>query len=361
MSTNTTNYNIVKPDLNETADIGVINSNMDIIDSALTPTADPAQVPTGLSGKLSQWVSWIANRIKAITGKTNWYDAPSKTLEDLNTHLSDNTHHVPYAVATGAANTYVVTLNPTSITYVDGMAICVKINVASTGASTLNVNGLGAKAIKDSLGNAITSGGLKANTPYTMRYEATSGNFILQGKGGGGNATADKLLSPYTATVDTGQITGTMVDQGSKTFTPSGSQQTAAVGYYSSITVNSIPLTAGDILLASSDAKHTCSTVTFTQAKKFTIHGNGTIRFKVNGYNSYNSGYLKVLKNGVLYDTAKSVGTTVTTFTFDIPVNDGDTIEVYGETDNAIYATEITNARVYVGLPPYTAPTIDVN
>lgn len=35
MATNTTNYNLVKPTLNETADIEVINSNMDIIDTNL--------------------------------------------------------------------------------------------------------------------------------------------------------------------------------------------------------------------------------------------------------------------------------------------------------------------------------------
>lgn len=101
--------------------------------------------------------------------------------DDFASHLADNTKHIPYAVATGSANTYAVTLSPAPTAYVDGMAICVKINVASTGASTLNVNGLGAKTILDSLGNAITSGGLKAGVPYTLRYNGT--NFIVQGKG----------------------------------------------------------------------------------------------------------------------------------------------------------------------------------
>lgn len=35
MATYTTNYNLVKPDLNETADIEVINDNTDIIDTQL--------------------------------------------------------------------------------------------------------------------------------------------------------------------------------------------------------------------------------------------------------------------------------------------------------------------------------------
>lgn len=122
-------------------------------------------------------------------------------------HLTDYVKHPGYATATGNANTYVVILSPAPTSYVDGMGIVVKINVASTGASTINVNNLGAINILDSLGNAITSGGLKANTPYTLRYNGTS--FIVQGKGGGGNAIASDLLLGKTATTDQGTIIGT--------------------------------------------------------------------------------------------------------------------------------------------------------
>jgi len=62
---NTTNYGLRKPDGIDTVDIGDFNYNADQIDSALTPTADPTQAPTGNAGKLVQWVGWIANRIKA--------------------------------------------------------------------------------------------------------------------------------------------------------------------------------------------------------------------------------------------------------------------------------------------------------
>ena len=47
MATSTTNYNLVKPDYNESADIEVINSNMDIIDEALN----------SLSNRISNTVS----------------------------------------------------------------------------------------------------------------------------------------------------------------------------------------------------------------------------------------------------------------------------------------------------------------
>jgi len=44
-------------------------------------TLDPAQAPTGNVGNLRQILSWFANRIKAIMGTTNWWDAPPMTLK----------------------------------------------------------------------------------------------------------------------------------------------------------------------------------------------------------------------------------------------------------------------------------------
>jgi hypothetical protein len=56
----------------------------EVVDAYLgNRTADPALVPAGLVGTLTQWFSWITNRIKAITGLTNWYDTPTTTLNAL--------------------------------------------------------------------------------------------------------------------------------------------------------------------------------------------------------------------------------------------------------------------------------------
>ncbi|WP_252255097.1 hypothetical protein [Clostridium sp. ZBS12] len=85
----------------------------------------------------------------------------------------------------------------------------------ATGNCNLNLNNYGAKNIKDSFGNIVNN--IKANIPYNLCYNGS--DFILQGKGGGGNATADKLLSGSTATVDRGLIVGTMQNQGTKTAT----------------------------------------------------------------------------------------------------------------------------------------------
>jgi hypothetical protein len=88
---NTTNYNLNKPEATENYSVDHQNQNMEIIDAALAPTADPLEAPSGNGpGKLVQWVGWFANLFKAITGKANWWEAPTKNLEEMNTTV--NTH-----------------------------------------------------------------------------------------------------------------------------------------------------------------------------------------------------------------------------------------------------------------------------
>ncbi|XWN51255.1 hypothetical protein L0P96_08435 [Anoxybacillus flavithermus] len=152
------------------------------------------------------------------------------SAEEFNAHLADNVSHVPYAVATGTANTYAVTLNPAPTAYVDGMAISVKIPVDSTGPSTLNVNGLGAKPLKKANGNDVTN--LKANGVYTFRYNASTGNFIIQGEGGSGNAQPSDVLSGKTFTNDAGEQVGTMVNRGAMIITPTTSDRPIPQGYH---------------------------------------------------------------------------------------------------------------------------------
>lgn len=64
-----------------------------------------------------------------------------------------------------------------------------------------------------------------------------------------GTAVAGNVLSGKTFINSTGStITGTMTNQGAKTFTPSASKQTSAAGYYSSVTCNAVAnLTAANI------------------------------------------------------------------------------------------------------------------
>ena len=89
MATKTTNYDLIKPAGTDTADITDINDNMNALDEILKPTISDATAPptTATSGLLATVLGWIANRIKAITGKSSWKTAPAVTLEDCNNHI----------------------------------------------------------------------------------------------------------------------------------------------------------------------------------------------------------------------------------------------------------------------------------
>ncbi|WP_407310903.1 glycine-rich domain-containing protein [Desulfosporosinus sp. SB140] len=287
----TTNFGLKKPDPTDAYDIGNENDNMDIIDAQIKANSDAVALkasinspaftgtPTGTTpivGDNSTKISTTAFVAAAIAALVNSSPAALDTLKeladalgddpnfattmtnalagkaaaaDLTSHLADDVKHVYYATAAGAANTYAVTLSPVPTSYVDGMGVSVKINVASTGASTINVNGLGAKPILDSLGNTITSGGLKAGLIYSMRYNSTTGNFIVQGKGGGGNATATQLLIGATATVDSGPITGNMPNNGALNLIPSGlASVPIPAGYTSGGSVAQVNVPAANVL-----------------------------------------------------------------------------------------------------------------
>lgn len=169
----TANYGLKKPEGNDTVDIDVINENMDTIDTKLK----------------------------------NNEDSMGNLQGNVNSHLADTAKHIGYAVTTNSGNAYSAAIpNLTALT--DGLQIRLKFNVTATGAITLNINNLGAKNVYDYYGNKVSDihGGFIAN----LAYNAVDGNFILQGKGGGGNATSADLLSGKTATVDGGQITGSM-------------------------------------------------------------------------------------------------------------------------------------------------------
>jgi hypothetical protein len=192
MSDLTTNLQLKKPLDNETADIAVINENMDKIDTAVAAKETPAGAQT---------------KVNALAGAGNTKTV-KEVADEVTAHKADYVRQPGYGTTAGSANTYTLTLNPALTSYAAGVGVTAKIHAANTGASTININGLGAKSILDSKGNAMTAGKLRLNGVYTLRYDGI--NFISQGEGGSGNAVASNLLSGKTASVDAGDIVGTM-------------------------------------------------------------------------------------------------------------------------------------------------------
>ena len=109
----------------------------------------------------------------------NW-DKVDTNAKDTNTKFDDiNKDYVRMpgvGVATASGNSYSISTDPAPTSYVDGIGVMVRIQSNSTGSATLNWNGLGAKALKNSSGEDVS---LKKNAIYFFRYSTATGNFIM--------------------------------------------------------------------------------------------------------------------------------------------------------------------------------------
>lgn len=85
-----------------------------------------------------------------------------------------------YATDTGAANAYAIAPSPALAAYADGQMVSFVAAHANTGASTLAVNALAAKAIVTNDGVALKANMILANGSYNAQYSTgLGGKFIL--------------------------------------------------------------------------------------------------------------------------------------------------------------------------------------
>ncbi len=146
------------------------------------------------------------------------------------------------------------------------------VGTASNGNCSLNLNNSGAVAIKDSNGNVVTN--MKANIPYNLCHNGS--DFILQGKGGGGNLIPKYLLAGYYGEGDNGRVDGAMVNRGAPTSNLNcGGVVNLQEGYY-----------AGGQIIANSLASQTSANATAAQilagysawVNGVNVNGNATVQ-----------------------------------------------------------------------------------
>jgi len=99
-------------------------------------------------------------------------------LNALNNHRHtgrdiDGEGALDYAVATGSANAYAIELTSTLDEYIEGMPIVFQANHDNTGAATLDVNELGAVAIKKNGGSALEAGDIVSGQVVTVVHDGT--------------------------------------------------------------------------------------------------------------------------------------------------------------------------------------------
>jgi|GEM_PF-2843614 len=101
-----------------------------------------------------------------------WVD----TVSPVN--LQDETY--VYAVDTGAANALVVSFTPAVLAYKDGQKFSIKVAARNTGATTINVDGLGLKDVRHTDDSVLLEGNLLPTKIYSFVYNATSAHFKVE-------------------------------------------------------------------------------------------------------------------------------------------------------------------------------------
>lgn len=134
----------------------------DIIDSSWNPNdeANTGVAPDGVQGGYAP--STVAPIIRAIRG------AVRRSYEQIN----------PIFTSTGSANAYALTYPIAPEKYSKGIIYAFWANHTNTGAATLNINGLGAKAITSSDKNALVASQILADTVVTVVYDGSAFRMI---------------------------------------------------------------------------------------------------------------------------------------------------------------------------------------
>lgn len=133
----------------------------------------------------------------------NLSDAVATAFAALPSDADLNNGTVNFGTDSGTANTYVVTLPRTPTGYVDGLRVVFTPLFSNTGASTVNVNGLGVKAIRLQDNTVTEPGTLVAGIPKTLIYGAALGNFFVEA-----NSVTSAMTAAAAAAASAGAAAG---------------------------------------------------------------------------------------------------------------------------------------------------------
>lgn len=95
-----------------------------------------------------------------------------------------------YAPDAQVSDSYAITLDPAPSAYATGQSFMFKANTANTGASSLNVNGLGAKTLKKQHDQDTATGDIEAGSIVEVVYDGTNFQIISILASGATDATA---------------------------------------------------------------------------------------------------------------------------------------------------------------------------
>lgn len=166
-----------------------------------SPNANP--IPMDFRGECNLWIPPNVS-YKYVFAAPNDTDPPSNPLWTVDNLVNSQLITLYGGVDVGTSNAYVINFVANFTAYSDGIVIYWIPSNNNTGASTINVNGLGPVAIVNQNGTPLTHDQLAANQVATIMYKGTG--FLLLSAG------TVLLAGSFTGTLAgmTTAITGTI-------------------------------------------------------------------------------------------------------------------------------------------------------
>lgn len=126
---------------------------------------------------------WIQPNVayKFVLAPSTDTDPPTHAIWTVDNIVNAQLITLYGGVDTGSTNAYVLNFTANFSAYTDGVVIYWVPSNANTGASTINVNGLGVVSVINQNGSALTAGQLVANQVAVIMYKG--GSFLLISSG----------------------------------------------------------------------------------------------------------------------------------------------------------------------------------
>lgn len=186
-----------------------------------------------------------------------------------------------YAVDTGAADAYVISLSPAITAYAAGQRFTFKATNANTGASTLNINTLGVKTIKKNSSVNLAVNDIIADQIVEVEYDGTNFQMLSQLGTQDNEFTTGDVKLTYKTTADSGYV---MADDGSIGNASSGASNRANADtedlytlFWDNMTDSECPVSSGRGANAAADfAANKTLTIPLTLGRALAIAGTGS-------------------------------------------------------------------------------------
>ena len=348
-------------DIVHPSDFNRIEGNIQSIESG-SRTLDPSQVPSGNTGSLRQLLDWFANRLKAITGESNWYDSPATTLAATKSHI-DATSGIHGATSSATANRIIIrdSAGRAKVAAPSASDDIARKDTVDAHANATSVHGATSSAtanriiIRDSAGRAKVAAP-SASDDIARKAEVDAVSSALNTHTGAtsgvhgatSSATANRLI------IRDSNGRASVADPTSASHIATKGYVAGLVGPLQAGTAFAYYLTPPGVELSSNNTNYT-DLWGRDETKSVTVRIllPGTIRYHVEHRSDSpdRTSYVRILRNGSQIHGESTSSTSWQTVTGNITVNPGDIVTIQKRTSSSTCPAYWRNVRIETAQP----------